>query len=172
MDIAHLCQREVVSIDADSSLQQAAALMRQQHVGALVVSKAADGEARRVVGLVTDRDLAVEVIALGVDPATLCVGDLPHTTAIIQALGSTSLVDCAAAMQRGGVRRVLVVNDDGDVLGVVSADDLVSAIAQELGGVSRALRSGIDREVAHLGSAPARARLSVGPPERASHGLR
>lgn len=159
MDIAHLCRRELVGIDSRASLQEAAALMRSQHVGALAVTAATD--TRRVVGIVTDRDFAVEVIALGIDPASLRVGDLPHDSEIVQLPGTTGLGECADAMRTAGVRRVLVVDADGGVLGLVSADDLVQAIAIELGTVAEALTSEISREAVELGSAPTRPRLTV-----------
>lgn len=163
MDIAHLCQREVVSIDANASLQEAASLMRQQHVGAVVVTRG-NGEARQVAGIVTDRDLAIEVIALGVDPASIHVGDLPHGP-VVAVPGSVGLRDCAEAMRQRGVRRVLVVDADGGVSGLVSADDVLSAISLELEGVSLALRSGIVREATERGSLPMQPRLHVSSPQ-------
>lgn len=163
MDISRLCQREVVSVDMNASLQEAGSRMRQQHVGALVVTRG-DGDARHVAGIVTDRDLAIEVIALGVDPSTIRIGDLARGS-IVEVPASASLRDCAEAMRRGGVRRVLVV-DAGGVIGLVSADDVLSAISEELEGVSLALRSGIAREVSERGSLPMQPRLRVSPPER------
>lgn len=159
MDVAHLCQRQVVSIEAGASLQEAAGLMRQQHVGALVVTRG-DGEARHVLGIVTDRDLAIEVIALGVDPSSVRIGDLPRGP-IVTVPGSAGLRECAESMRQGGVRRVLVVEPDGAVIGLVSADDVLSAISMELEGVSLALRSGIVREATERGSLPMQPRLRV-----------
>lgn len=170
MDIAELCQREVVSVDANASLQEAARLMRQQHVGAVAVTRG-DGEGRQVVGLVTDRDLAIEVIAPGVDPSSIRAGDLPHGP-VVAVPGSASLRDCAESMRQGGVRRVLVVGADGGVIGLVSADDVLSAISLELEGVSLALRSGIVREATERGNLPIQPRLRVTPPERGNPQLR
>lgn len=165
MDIAQLCHREVVSVDANASLQEAASLMRQQHVGAVVVTRG-DGEGRQVAGIVTDRDLAIEVIALGVDPSSLRAGDLPQGP-VVTVPGSASFRGCAESMRQGGVRRVLVV-DDGGVIGLVSADDVLAAISLELEGVSLALRSGIVREATERGSLPIQPRLRVTPPESGS----
>ncbi len=159
MDIGNLCQRQVVSIDANASLQEAAGLMRQQHVGALVVTRG-DGEARHVLGIVTDRDLAIEVVALGVDPSAVRIGDLPRGP-LVTVAGSAGLRECAESMRQGGVRRVLVIDPDGAVIGLVSADDVLSAISMELEGVSLALRSGIVREATERGSLPTQPRLRV-----------
>jgi CBS domain-containing protein len=150
MNIASLCRRDLVSIDAAATLDRAAALMRDEHVGALVVTEAVDGHAPRVRGVVTDRDIVIEVVAAGINANTVRVGDLPRET-LIDVPASASLGEAAAAMQRGGVRRVLVTEDDGQVVGLVSSDDLVAAISGELDALSRALRAGFVREAAQRG---------------------
>lgn len=152
MELSQLCRREVVTIHRNASLQEAASVMRQCHVGALVVAQG-DGEALEVVGIVTDRDLAIEVIALGVDPSSIRVGDLAHQP-VAHVAGSASLRDGAEAMRLAGVRRLLVVDEEGGVAGLVSADDLLSAISGELQEVSLALDSGIGREAGQRASSP------------------
>lgn len=143
MNIASICQHEVVTIDADASLRAAAAIMRERHVGALVV---VEGDlAPRVAGVVTDRDLAIEVLALDLDPASMCIGQLARSSPVAVP-GSGSLQDAVAMMEERGIRRLLVTGEDGRVIGFLSADDLVDAMAAELGGLARALRSGIARE--------------------------
>jgi CBS domain-containing protein len=157
MDIASLCRRQLVTVEASASVREAAVLMREQHVGALVVVSL-EGERPRVVGVVTDRDLAVEVIARGASPADLQIGQLV-ARAPAAVPGSATVQESVAAMEKAGVRRLLVVDAEGGVTGLVSADDLVSAMAAELGGLARALRSGIARESAERGPiAPPRER--------------
>lgn len=142
MNIATLCQRDVVAIASDASLRDAAILMCDEHVGALVV--VTGEEPPNVVGLVTDRDLALEVVGRDQVP-TLRVGHLAKSPPVA-VLGSASLQDAVALMEKAGVRRLLVVDKDGGVTGLVAAEDLMGAIAEELVGLSRALRSGISRE--------------------------
>lgn len=146
MNIANLCQRELVTIDSGASLSRAARLMREQHVGALVVT-ADSGERQHAVGIVTDRDLVVEVLAKDDVPMDMTVGRL-SSQKLAGVPGSASVAEAVAAMERAGVRRLLVADEQGHVIGIVSADDLLAAVAAELGGLARALRSGIARESA------------------------
>ena len=152
MDIASLCQRRVVTIEADASLRKAAALMREHHVGALVVTDAADTP--RVVGVVTDRDLAIEVLARGPDGSALSIGDIASNS-LVSVAGSATVQEAVDAMERHGVRRLLVTDDGNGVMGFVSADDLVEAIAAQMSGLAAALRSGMARERAE--------RAAIGP---------
>lgn len=153
MNIASICQRDVITVEADASLRQAATLMRDHHVGALVVI---DGiERPSVAGVVTDRDLAIEVLATDLDPDAMVVGQLVAGPPVAVP-GSASLQDAVALMEQRGVRRLLVTGSGGGVIGLVSVDDVVDAMATGLGGLARALRSGIAREQEERSSAAAR----------------
>lgn len=145
MDIASICQRRIVIIEADATLREAALLMRERHVGALVVTDSADTP--RVLGVVTDRDLAIEVLAREPDGSALHIGDIASRSPVGVA-GKATLQEAVEAMERHGVRRLLVTDDHHGVIGFVSADDVVEAIAVELTGLAAALRSGITRESA------------------------
>lgn len=157
MDLTSLCTREVVGIDAQASLQDAAALMCDEHVGALVIVTGDDPP--QVVGLVTDRDLALEALGRGPTRADVRIGHLAKTPPKAVAANAT-LREAVAAMEEGAVRRLLVVDDDGGVIGLISADDLLEALSQEFETLSRALRRGIDREKEQRAvlSVPARTR--------------
>lgn len=144
MTIATLCRRDIVAVDADASPITAANLMRDNHVGALVVTEGNDPA--RVIGVVTDRDLVIEVLARGLDPLAVSVGKLTQG-ALIDVPATASVRETLEAMQLGGVRRVLVVEEDGSVLGIVSADDLVGSISGELESLALALRCGFGREI-------------------------
>ena len=144
MDMGTLCRREIVSIDENATLREAAASMRTHHVGALVVT-ATDGEQARAVGIVTDRDLAVEVLAHDLGGSDMKIGRLAsRRLAAVPSRGSIG--DAVAAMQRAGVRRLLVTEEDGRLGGIVSSDDLLEALAGELGTLAGALRAGVARE--------------------------
>lgn len=158
MDMASLCTREVVGIEATATLREAAALMCEQHVGALVVVTGT--EPSKVVGVVTDRDLTLEVLGRGATNADLRIGDLVGG-APLAVPSSATVHEAVASMEQGGVRRLLVVDDDGGVVGLVSADDLLAAIAEDLEHLSRALRRNIEHEKAARGvvSKPVQSRL-------------
>ncbi|MGA0610812.1 CBS domain-containing protein [Caldimonas sp. KR1-144] len=144
MNLESLCQRELVTIDTNAPLRQAAVRMRECHVGALLVTEGED-QGVRAVGLVTDRDLAIEVIARDIAPSELRVGHIA-TSAIVTAPGSASVQEAVEVMARAGVRRLLVTDGEHGVIGLVSVDDLIDAISAELAGLARALRSSIARE--------------------------
>jgi len=158
MDLTPLCTREVVGIDANASLRDAAAQMCDEHVGALVVVTGDDPP--QVVGLVTDRDLTLEVIGRGDTHADVRIGDLV-TKPPIAVRSSATLREAVMSMEEGGVRRLLVVDDDGGVVGLVSADDLLEALSQEFAALSRALRKGIVQEKSGraVASVPVRTRI-------------
>lgn len=157
MDLKSLCTREVVGIDAQSSLQEAAVLMCDEHVGALVV--VTGGEPPQVVGLVTDRDLALEVLGRGQDADDIRIGHLAKSPPkAVRA--SFTVREAIMAMEEGAVRRLLVVDDDGGVIGLLSSDDLLEALSNEFGTLVRALRKGIERETSERSvvSVPTRTR--------------
>lgn len=157
MNIASLCQREVVSIDADAPLHDAATLMCEQHVGALVVVEA--GEPPQAIGIVTDRDLTLQVLGKtdGIDRMT--VRHLANSPPVAVS-ATASIREAATIMEQAGVRRLLVVDPDGTVAGLVSVDDVIEAIADELESVRKALRAGIRREESERSviAVPARSR--------------
>ena len=143
MNIASLCTRDAVGIVADASLHEAATRMCEEHVGALVV--VTGDEPPKVVGIVTDRDLALDVLGRTPFSTDLRTGDVAKSPPVA-VQGSASLQEAVAAMEKAAVRRLLVVDDDGGVVGLLSADDVVCALAEELQGLARALRRNIQRE--------------------------
>jgi len=134
MNIGQHCRHAVISIDEGCTLRDAAVLMREHHVGALVVTTAV-ADQRDAVGVVTDRDIADAVAAHGLAPAEVLVGAVatrpPH---FIRAMASPA--DAAFAMRRAGVRRLLLVDDEEGVVGLVSGDDLLAILLEPLTALS------------------------------------
>jgi CBS domain-containing protein len=144
MKIAKLCRPQVVIVEATASLAEAAALMQQHHVGALVVV-AASPEGAQVRGMLTDRDLAIHALAQGLDAGTVLVGELAqHPVNSVPADEDSS--HAIALMQAAGVRRLLVTDSSQHLVGVVSLDDLLAACAADLAGLAGVLRRGLERE--------------------------
>lgn len=144
MTIATICRREVITINSGGSLREAANLMREHHVGALVVTAESAGH-EQVVGVITDRDIAIEILARNLDPADVKVGQLASRQLAAVPL-TAGIAEAVALMREAGVRRLLVTEPDGRLAGFVSADDLLEALAGQLGVLAGALRSGIARE--------------------------
>lgn len=143
MNVLALCQRPIVGIRSDAMLRDAARAMREHHVGALAVTDPA--RPGRVVGIVTDRDLVVGPLASAADIDAQTV-DQWCQAELVSVPKTASLQDAVHAIQRAGVRRVLVTDADTSVLGLVSMDDLLQAVAGELDALAQALRTGLARE--------------------------
>ena len=135
MEVGKLCTIDTVCCTRDETVQGAAYLMRKHHVGDIVVVDEPDGE-RSPVGIVTDRDIVVSVIALGLDPLGLQVGDIMSDDLLLAGEREDvgSLIE---RMRLRGIRRVPVVSEDGRLAGIVSADDLLGYLAEEMEDLSR-----------------------------------
>jgi CBS domain-containing protein len=130
MNVGQICSRNLIRAPRSMLLLQAAVLMRQHHVGALLVTDEPAGDPR-VVGIVTDRDLVLRAMAMGIGPGEASLGDvLAGGLATIE--GEAGLRDAVETMRREGVRRLGVTDDRGELVGLVSFDDIVDAIAARL----------------------------------------
>lgn len=168
MNLKSFCKRALVTIEAERPLQQAAQLMREHHVGALVVIENA-AEGPRAVGIVTDRDLAIEVLARGGDASQAPVGRLVRGQ-LVSALEDADIADAVAVMQAAGVRRLLVRSADSQLVGLVSFDDLLQACIIPLAGLAEVLRKGLEREAAERGTLAMPARVAVQVPSMGTAG--
>src|SRR3970040_1798883 len=137
MSISSLCKRVVVTIHRDATVEDAALFMRSSHIGNVVVVDAAD--TRRPVGIITDRDIAVEVVAQGLAPAQTRVGSV-MSTPVVSLREEDSFIEALDKVSAGGVRRAPVLDRDGGLKGVVSVDDLGPLLARELGQIGALIR--------------------------------
>jgi CBS domain-containing protein len=144
MGVGEVCNREVVFIGRDATLQEAAVLMREHHVGDLVVVEERGGR-RLPVGILTDRDLVIEVIAKGIPPTQLTTGDV-MSFELVTAREQDRLFDTLRRMRERGVRRVPVVDSDGALAGILTVDDVIELLADELGELSRLIAREQSRE--------------------------
>jgi CBS domain-containing protein len=137
--LGRICTKPVVTASAQMTVEQAARVMRSKNVGALVVVNAG-----RPVGMLTDRDVAVEVVATGMDPDTARVGDVMHKRPITirEDLG---IFDAARVFAKTGVRRLPVVTKSGVLVGVIAVDDLIMLLGNEMGHMAGALSAGLRR---------------------------
>ena len=130
MAIGEFCNREVIISNRDDSVLEAAKLMRKYHVGDVVVVEQ-HGDDRVPVGILTDRDIVVELVALEVDAANISVGDA-MSTELLTVNENEQLTEVIEQMQGKAVRRVPVVDNDGKLVGIVTADDLIDLIDEQL----------------------------------------
>ena len=130
MSIGEICNRDVVVIERDATVQEAARLMRRHHVGALVVTRDLEG-VRVPVGLITDRDIVIEVLGEGVDVGTVLVGDIMSDELLTAGEGD-DLWGSLQRMRSAGVRRLPVGDTRGALQGIVTVDDVIELLADEL----------------------------------------
>lgn len=135
MKVGEICTVQTIYCKRDETVQGAALLMRKYHVGDVVVIDQPNGE-KVPVGIVTDRDIVVGVIALGLDPASLLVGDIMSDD-LLTAAEEDDVYETIERMRFRGIRRVPVVNAGGGLTGIVSVDDLLEFLAEEMGELSR-----------------------------------
>lgn len=125
-----ICSRQVQLAPLQASARDAAMLMARWEVGSLVVI---DGH-ERPIGMLTDRDLVLRILAPGADAEHVVVGEVmsPFPTTIPE---EASVEEALEVMRGTGVRRLPVVRGDGALVGILTLDDLVSLLAAELGAV-------------------------------------
>ncbi len=131
MAIKDYCNMSVVYCEVDTSVAQVAALMRHHHVGDVVVVGSVQEGLRIPIGIVTDRDIVVETIALDIDAKLFTAGDL-MTAPVSTIQEDASLVEALALMRGKKVRRLPVVNQAGSLYGIVTSDDVINLLSSEL----------------------------------------
>ena len=145
MPVGEICNREVVVAERPTTIVEAARLMRRYHVGDLVVVDEVQG--RRVpVGMVTDRDLVVEVIARE-QPFASCTVSAVMSATVVCVPETAGVIEAIQLMRSHGVRRVPVVDAGGALVGILAADDLLDLLAEELSALARIAPRGQEREV-------------------------
>jgi CBS domain-containing protein len=144
MPIGEFCNREVVFATRNTSLLEAAQLMRKYHVGDLVVMDLINDK-RVPVGIVTDRDIVIEVIAKSLSIHDFMVGDImsPQLVSVQETCG---VIETMRLMRTQGIRRIPVLNQDGGLAGIISVDDLLDLLAEELSELAKVAPRGQARE--------------------------
>lgn len=149
MPVSSICNHNVATIDEDADILQAAVLMREVHVGDLIVTKR-EGPRPAPIGMITDRDIVVSVVAKGLSPTEIRVGDA-ITTELLTVREDNGIEFALSEMRRVGVRRVPVINANGELVGVLSVDDVIDHLAKQLGDIAGAIRLEQDVEAKRRG---------------------
>lgn len=145
MSVGQFCSRDTVIVRKQDSVAEAAKLMRQHHVGCLVVVEE-NGSGNLVpIGIVTDRDLVTEILAEEVNPEAVTIGDIMSYDLMI-AHENDRLWDTLQRMRIKGVRRIPVVDQHGALKGILTSDDLLEILAGELGEMAKLLNRELQRE--------------------------
>lgn len=128
MRVDEVMSHRAIVVDADATVSQAARMMRAAVVGALPVVSVG-----RLVGIVTDRDLAVRVLARDLDGRELCVREVMSKNPVT-CLPGERVKQAAELMRRHEVRRLVVVDEALEPIGLLSVDDL--ALYPETGALA------------------------------------
>ncbi|SFN65631.1 CBS domain-containing protein [Nitrosospira briensis] len=135
MPIGEICNRDTVIVKRDDTVLEAAKLMRQHHVGDVVVVEERDG-ATIPVGIVTDRDLVVEIMATGLDPGVITVGDIMEQE-LVTVKESVGIFEAIQYMRSKTVRRLPIVNEKSELIGILSLDDLLELLSEEMLAIAK-----------------------------------
>lgn len=145
MKLGEFCNRSVIVIEEDASALAAARLMREFHVGDVVIVRGTNGK-RIPVGIVTDRDLVLEVLAQEVDANTVSVKDLFTAPRLVTASIEDGLEETLDNMRMHGIRRIPVVEADGGLAGIVTVDDILDEVTDQLTDIVRLVATQQKRE--------------------------
>ncbi len=126
MQLRYVYTPDVVRCTGDTDALTAAGMMRHRHVGALVI---VDSE-NTPIGVVTDRDLVVQVLAEGLDPRKTSIGPLARKPVVI-AEEEEELKAAVERMRTHGIRRLPIVNRSGALVGITTLDDVLGYIVEE-----------------------------------------
>ena len=130
MNAGEICNREVVIVNRESSIQEAAELMRKYHVGDVIVVEERQG-IQVPVGILTDRDIVIEIIAQNLKVNEIQVGDAMSFDPLT-ATEEDEILETVKRMRGKGVRRIPVVNSAGGLEGIIAVDDLVDLLAEQV----------------------------------------
>lgn len=130
MRAGEFCNREVVVVDEERSITQTAEIMREYHVGDVVICKVRYGK-QIPVGIFTDRDIALEIVAKGTDPDSISVGDAMSFD-LATVTEDDDLMHVIEVMRDKGIRRVPVIDVDEALVGILTVDDIVDLLSEVL----------------------------------------
>jgi CBS domain-containing protein len=122
MLVRDIMTSDVACCEADTTLQQVAQMMVDCDCGAIPV--VADEQSRRLIGIITDRDIVCRAIAKGYNPAVMSARDCMSTSDIACVTPDTDFNECRRVMEEYQVRRVPVVDENNCVCGILSQADI------------------------------------------------
>ena len=133
----------VAVVEPETPALVVAQLMRKHHIGALVVVDAT--EKTRPVGIVTDRDLVLELMAEGLDPAVFTAGDIMSVDLVL-ATPDMDAMQAVELMKTHRLRRLVITDDAGRLVGIVTMEDVLELLTSELANLAAGLAGARDRE--------------------------
>ena len=130
MFIGEICNRNTVIASRNTGILELAQLMREHHVGSIIITEQ-QNDCNIPVGIITDRDLVIELLSKDIDTKSVSAGDL-MSAELATVRESSHVYDTLKLMRGKGIRRVPVVNDENVLVGILSVDDLLDVVISEL----------------------------------------
>ena len=146
MRVDRIYTRKLLATTRSASISEAAAAMRRFRVGALLVMEDGSGGGGTAVGIVTDRDLALE----GFASESLTVG-AAMTPVVATVHENADVHEALEVMRAHGVRRLVVTNRTGELRGIVSIDDIIDGLSTDLAAAAAVMRGDMKLDSAGLG---------------------
>ena len=138
MNLKNLGQKYVVTVTPETNLEDASRLMRENHVGDVVVVEVKAG--RKVpVGILTDRDIVLATIAVGAPAKPFVAGDI-MTKNIVTVKEDESLNNLIDLMKEKGVKRVPIVNRERGLIGIIALEDIIGLLSRELNALAEVVK--------------------------------
>lgn len=131
MTVFDCCQKNVVSVTTDATVQFVAGLMKEKNIGCVVVT-----QKDRPIGIVTDRDLVLRGVPAGEDPDRVTIDTL-MTREVVTIRGDKGIFEAIQLMKTAGVRRIPVVDIKGHLIALLTVDDIIRLIAREMADIAR-----------------------------------
>ncbi|MEH0860584.1 CBS domain-containing protein [Halobacteriovorax sp. DPLXC-1] len=145
MSIEHIIQKNIVTINSDATIHDAAKQMYEKHVGAIIVVGHKEGKKKTPMGILTDRDIALSFGKKGKIEPYSKVSEI-MTPNVVMCSPKDSIVDTIKKMRANGVRRIPVVNERDQLIGIISADDVIQRLGNELHDLSEIINLEIEKE--------------------------
>ena len=145
MSAGEYCNRDVVVVDKNESVREVAKLMRNHHVGDVVVVEKIQNKTIPL-GVFTDRDIVIEILAKDVELDAVKVGDVMSFD-LVSVNENSKLLDAIKSMRIKGVRRLVVVNDNKELSGILTVDDVLELISEQLSDIVALVSKEISKEV-------------------------
>ena len=142
MSLERICSKTVVTISPDANVLEAAKLMHSKHIGCLVVT-----DESRPIGILTDRDIALKLVASEKKPAETAVKDIMTTNPTMVNV-NYDLLDAVRLMHNRGVRRLPIIDEHRHLLGIITMDDLLTVFGTEVGDLAGAVQKEFGLEAA------------------------
>ncbi len=136
MSLRNMCRKDVVSVKPGTMVNEVARLMEEKNIGSVVVQSAARKGEKEKFGIVTDRDIALRVVAKNLDPAKTPIDDVMTHNFVLVLREDIGLFEALKQVRKSAVRRFPVIGIDGKLKGIITLDDIITLLGKEMADVA------------------------------------